>query len=29
MARMIASRQAIGGATGDEIEINSLPSKDD
>jgi len=26
---MIASRQAIGGATGDEIEIKSLPSKED
>jgi hypothetical protein len=29
MARLIASRQAIGGATGDEIEIKSLPSKED
>jgi hypothetical protein len=29
MARMIASRQAIGGATGEEIEINRPTPKED
>jgi hypothetical protein len=27
MARMVASREAIGGSTGEEIEINDITKK--
>jgi hypothetical protein len=29
MARMVASREAIGGSTGEEIEINDITQKEE